>query len=109
MAQVFAIKQNDTSPAIQATCRDANGDPIDLTGASIKFHMKAGNGDLKVDGVASIVAPAVAGVVNYSWVAADTDTVGTFQAEFEVTYTDATIETFPNQNNIRVRVADDIA
>jgi hypothetical protein len=60
-----------------------------------------------VDATAQIVNEAT-GIVQYNWVADDTDTVGSFQAEFEVTYSDGTIETFPNNGYIRVEITDDI-
>jgi len=47
-------------------------------------------------------------LVRYNWIAADTDTIGSYQAEFEVTYADASIETFPNDGYIRVEIIDDI-
>ena len=62
----------------------------------------------KVDASASIVTPA-AGTVQYDWDAADTDTIGSYQAEFEVTYVDGTIETFPNDGYVRVEIIRDIA
>jgi hypothetical protein len=46
--------------------------------------------------------------VRYDWSADDTDTIGSYQAEFEVTYADASIETFPNDGYIRVEIIDDI-
>ncbi len=60
------------------------------------------------DSAATIVSPASGGVVQYAWVAADTDTVGSYQAEFEVEYGDGRIETFPNSGYIRIEVIDDI-
>lgn len=105
----FYIKQNDTSPIIQATLKDASDELIDLTGASVRFHMrKIGNTTAKVDSAAT-VEDALNGVVSYAWQAADTDTIGTFQCEFEVTYIDGGIETFPNSKFITVEITDDIA
>lgn len=105
----FNIKQNDTSPAIVATLQDANGTAIDLTGASVRFHMRAiGSNQTTVDAAATVVTP-LSGIVRYAWDAADTDTVGSYQAEFEVTYADASVETFPNDGHIRVEITDDIA
>lgn len=104
----FYIKQNDTSPAMLATLQDANGNAINLTGASVRFHMRSiGGGNPVVDAAATVVT-AASGIVRYNWVAADTDTVGTYQAEFEVTYADASIETFPNDGYIAVQIIDDI-
>lgn len=105
----FYVKQNDTSPAMLATLQDADGNAVDITGASVRFHMRAiGSNQTTVDDVATIVT-ADSGIVRYDWDAADTDTVGSYQAEFEVTYADASIETFPNDGYIRVEITDDIA
>ena len=93
----FYIKQNDTSPSVQAALTDANNTAINLTAATVQFHMEAVDGTLKVD-AAMTVTDAEGGVVQYDWVTGDTDTAGTYYVEFEVTYTDGTIETFPNNN-----------
>lgn len=105
----FYIKQNDTSPRLQATLKDGSGTAIDLTGASVNFHMRAvGSTTNKVDGSATI-ADEDNGVVFYSWASSDTDTSGSFEAEFEVTYTGGAVETFPNDKYIQVEITDDIA
>jgi hypothetical protein len=105
----FFIKQNDTSPALQATLKDGLGAVVDLTGASIRFHMrKTGDTTAKVDATA-VIENADNGLVYYSWVAADTDTIGSYEAEFEVTFTGGEIETFPNNRFIEVEITDDIA
>lgn len=105
----FNIKQNDTGPAMLATLQDANGNAINLTGASVRFHMRSvGGGNPIVDAAATVVT-AASGIVRYNWAAADTDTIGTYQAEFEVTYADASIESFPNDGYIAVQIVDDIA
>jgi hypothetical protein len=41
--------------------------------------------------------------------AADTDTIGSYEAEFQITFTDGKIETFPNSDFIRITVTDDIS
>ena len=105
----FYVKQNDTSPAMLATLQDASGNAINITGASVRFHMrKIGRTELIVDADVAIVTEE-SGLVRYDWDAADTDTIGSYQAEFEVTYADASIETFPNDGYIRVEITDDIA
>ena len=104
----FYVKQNDTAPSIRATLKDGDDDAIDLTGAEVRFHMRSiGGTSAKVDSAATVVT-AASGIVQYDWVAADTDTVGTYQAEFEVTYSDTRIETFPNNGYIVVEITDDI-
>ncbi len=38
--QKFFIKQNDTRPALRCTLLDADELPVDLTAATIEFHMR---------------------------------------------------------------------
>lgn len=86
---------------------------MDLTGATVRFHMKETSGDvdgspLKVDAAASIVS-AAAGTVKYDWQAEDTDASGWFRAEWEVTFSDGTIRTFPNPGYTNVLITGDLA
>ena len=104
----FYIKQNDTVPSIRATLQHGNGDPGDLINATVRFHMRAiGANNTTVD-AAAVVVSAEAGIVQYNWIADDTDTIGSYQAEFEVTYPDSTVETFPNDGYVRIEIIDDI-
>jgi Rib/alpha/Esp surface antigen-like repeat protein len=104
----FYIKQNDTVPSLRAALENGSGTAVDLTGATCQFHMRSiGATAVTVDAVSQIVDEAT-GIVQYNWIAADTVTVGSYQAEFEVTYPDGTIETFPNNGYIRVEITDDI-
>lgn len=105
----FFIKQNDTSPALKATLKDGLDAAVDLTGASVRFHMRpTGDTTAKVD-AAAVIENADNGIVYYNWNAADTDTIGSYEAEFEVTFTGGEIETFPNNRFIEVEITDDIA
>lgn len=105
----FFIKENDTVPSIRATLQNGSGNAVDLIDASVRFHMRAiSGGSATVDAAATIVN-AANGLVQYNWSAADTAEVGSFQAEFEVTYSDGTVETFPSNGYIRVEIIDDIA
>jgi hypothetical protein len=106
---MFYMKLNNTSPALQVTLKDANGTPVDLTGASVRFHMRAvGATTAKVDAAAALVT-AASGIVKYAWIAGDTDTAGRYEAEFEVTFGDSSVETFPNRGFIPVMVGAVIA
>lgn len=105
----FYVKQNDTSPSMLATLQDAEGNVINLNGATVRFHMRPiSSQTVTVDEAATIVT-ALDGLVRYDWKAADTATIGSYQAEFEVTYADTTVETFPNDGYIRVEIISDIA
>lgn len=104
----FSIKQNDTAPSLRATLLNGSGNEIDLTGATVRFHMRElGKTTTTVNQPATVIN-ASGGIVQYDWVAADTDVIGSYQAEFQVTYSDGTIETFPNDSYIRVEIIDDI-
>lgn len=104
----FFIKRNDTGPSIAGTLERPDGTAVDLTGATIRFHMRVkGSGTAKVDAAATIVS-AAAGSVKYDWQSGDTDTAGFFQAEWEVTYSDGTIETFPNYEFQEIQIFEDI-
>lgn len=92
------IKQGDTAPYLDAICKDKNGTIIDVTGAAVQFHMKLKGADsLTVDAAGSVVDGS-AGHIRYALQSGDTDTAGTYHCEYEVTYSDGRIETFPNDD-----------
>ena len=95
----FRIKQNDTSPSLEATLSDANLVPVNITSATVMQHMKAIGGDVVLDEQMTIT-DAEGGVVQYDWQVGDTATVGTYYVEFEVTYSDGSVETFPNTGSL---------
>lgn len=109
MAEDFYIKQGDTAPALRATLKDPAGTAVDLTGATVKFSLRTASGTVLVNKQSVTIVTAGSGVVEYAWQAGDTDTAGTLLAEFEVTYSDSTVETFPNDSYTRVIVARQIA
>jgi len=105
----FQLKRGDTVPALRRTLLNAIDDPVDLTNADVSFHMRQkGRDDAAVDAAATVVN-ASGGEVEYRWEDGDTDEAGVFLAEFEVTYADGSVETFPNTDNILIRINEDIA
>tara|TARA_R100000654_G_scaffold1381_2_gene5046 strand:+ start:20054 stop:20377 length:324 start_codon:yes stop_codon:yes gene_type:complete len=105
----FNIKQNDTSPQIAATLKDGSGNARDITGASVRFHMRRiGAASASVTSDATILV-ASAGTVKYAWQTGDTSTAGSFQAEFQVTFADGGIETFPNDGSIAIDITPELA
>ncbi len=105
----FRIKQNDTAPSLRANLKQGDNDPIDLSNATVRFHMRAVGSSYAVVDKDAVVANAGSGIVQYNWEQADTATVGEYQAEFEVTYPGGEVETFPNGGFLGVTVTDDIA
>mgnify|MGYP000962755255 FL=1 len=105
----FKIKENDTTPSLRASLLNGSGDPVDLIGTTVRFYMRLmGSNSTTIDASASVISEAN-GIVQYDWVDGDTADVGSYQAEFEVTYSDGNIETFPNANYIGVEIIDDIS
>lgn len=108
MAADFTAMQNDTGPALTATLADSSGTAVNLAGATVRFVMtQRGATTPKVDAAATVLDEA-AGEVSYEWVAADTDTHGTFHGSFEVTFADGSIQTFPNSRYLNIQVLRDL-
>lgn len=92
----FVIKQGDTRPSLRTTLRDANGNAINGSAATVRFHMrKQRSATAVIDAPATWVDQAN-GVVEYAWQTGDTDVAGIFDYDFQVTFSDDTIESFPN-------------
>jgi BppU N-terminal domain len=82
------------SPSLTYTFT-VDGIPFDLTGATVKFKMRAERtSTLKVNTAAVIVSPT-AGTVRYDWAAIDVDTPGDFIGWWEVTLPSAKIQESP--------------
>ena len=82
----FKIKENDTTPSLRASLLNGSGDPVDLLGTTVRFYMRLmGSNSTTIDASASVISEAN-GIVQYDWVDGDTADVGSYQAEFEVTY-----------------------
>jgi hypothetical protein len=107
MADV-TLKRNDTRPLLDFQLRDARG-PVDLTGATVMFQMRAVGGTQAKIERACEVLDAASGKVRYAWQASDTDTAGTWLAEFEVTFSDGAQATFPNDRHLTVQIIEDLA
>lgn len=103
----FRIKQNDTSPSLQATLSDANLVPVDLSGATVVFHMKSVDGTLILS-EGMTVTDSTGGVVQYDWQTGDTSDAGTYYVEFEATYNDGAIETFPNTGSLALVISSEL-
>lgn len=95
------MKRNDTSPALLWRV------PFDINsiGSTVVFSMRSGSNVVVNRG------PALfhdARTLRYDWELADTADIGCFDAEFEVTYSDGSVETFPNKGYITVKIEEDI-
>lgn len=83
------IKKNDLQPYYYATVKDSNDTGVNLTGATIYCTMKnTSTGMVEINrqttGIVIANQTTNPGEFEYHWQAADTDTVGTYQIEFEI-------------------------
>ena len=103
--------QGDTAPPI--TYRFQSDDsPVDLSSVQdIRFIMEdnyeSNIVESDLNGDVSIVDSAL-GKVEYSLSSADTEDSGQFYAEWEVTYSDGTIETFPSDDTIDIHIMEQL-
>ena len=104
----FSIKQNDTRPILELHLT-LNGSPLDLTGAaSVKLLMASTpGGATTVTRPGTITTPA-SGITQFTFQAADTATVGMYNAEVEITWSAGAIETVPNADYISIEIVDDL-
>ena len=103
--EFFYVKQGDTLPLFRTTLKDAAGVGVNVTGSTVKLTLtNVETKAVKITEAAVALIDASNGVVEYTWVTNDTDTAGTFSAEFEVTTGGGAIHTFPNarQNQLLV-------
>lgn len=113
MSDIFLIKRNDTGPVLEVQLKDGNKQPVPIFGATVVFNMGTIDGEVLVDRGAVTIVDQETGVVRYPWVAGDTSEAGTHRGEFEVTFIDGRVETFPksasaSRNFIPIVIPEDI-
>ena len=102
------IKRNDTRPYWPVTLTYSDGSPVVLTGATVRFIARGDSGVVKID-TAAVVTAAADGEVEWRPTAGQTDEAGAFLCEWEVTFDDGTVQTFPTTEYDRLRVIGDLA
>lgn len=103
----FTIKQNDTVPALEAQLLDADGKPVNLDMCGVRFHMRDGYGKKEINRPATIM-DVEQGRIRVDWQVGDTDTTGIFKCEFQITFTDSTILTVPNDGYFLVYIVEEL-
>lgn len=109
----FSIKNGDTAPAYVVDLQeDVDTTPvaIDLTDASsVTLKMRTTGTTGAPDLTAAMdVTTAASGRCTYEWQAGDTATAGTYDVEFEIAWSDGTVETVPNSGYLTIIVTDDL-
>jgi hypothetical protein len=104
----FVIKAHDQLPSIQAALTTATG-AVDLTGATgVSFIMQPLAGGAAKVNAAAVIVNATGGIVRYDWATGDTNTAGSYQAEWQVIWSGNRKQTFPTLGYHTVDVAPDL-
>lgn len=104
----FWIKQGDTSPAITGQVLDGDLRAVDLTDATVQFRAKNRATGVVVINAAGTFDDATTGLVRYQWQTADTAAEVELLAEWQVTFADGAIQTWPTPGFINVHVVGDV-
>ena len=109
----YYIVQNDAEQVMDAWLKNADKTAIDLTDATqVHLHVgKAGGGaaDTIVDAAATVVSPATAGHVRYTWKGTNTIAAGDYDAEFEIRWPGGVIRTVPSKKPFKVVIGAEVA
>lgn len=100
------MTQGDTAPRIRARLTQ-NSVPVNLSGADVVFRMWK-NGAVVVEEDATVES-ASHGLVYYQWEDGDTDSVGTHEASFIVTYSGGLVQTFPGKGHMIVEIQPEVS
>ncbi len=104
----ITIKQDDTQPAMKVRLKDSAGNPVSLTGASVRVAIQHySQPDIKFLRDAYI-QDAITGEVWLVWQSEETRVTGLYRIEFRVTYQDGNRETFPNDGYLMVNILERI-
>lgn len=110
----YTVKRGDTAPVVTDTLEDSTGAAVNLTGATVKFHMATW--DLATVVIAAGTVTAIgggaldaSGGVQYQWQAGDTLLRGVYKAEWQVTFAGGAVETWPNDGYAVVDIPGDVA
>jgi hypothetical protein len=105
----FSIKQNDLQPNVRAQLVFTDSTAPNLTGVPlVTFRMRSRtSGALKIDAPAVVIDPTAA-IVEYAWVAGDTDAIDSYDSEWIVSWPDGDKQTFPSNGFGRIDVTERI-
>jgi hypothetical protein len=109
----YVVKKGDTAPVVSDTLEDSTGAAVNLTGATVHWHMTSWDRQtVVVNGTAAGPGGGAfdaTGYVQYTWQAADTAAAGTYRGEWEVTFAGGAKETWPNDGWAIVYIPQDLA
>ena len=110
MSDTHEMKRNDTAPKLIATLKDAEGQPRNIDGATVNVHVDRSSASAtSIDRAVDAILDAPNGKVQVNFTAQETSVEGSFPMEFEVTFVDGEIETWPTSKNATLKITADLA
>lgn len=107
----YTIKKNDTLPNLVSSLTtgptSGSQSAVNLAGASVVLVMRSTSGGV-ASRLGATITDAPNGTVARIWEPADTATSGTFNGEWEVTFSPNKVQTFPNESYFTITIADDL-
>lgn len=111
----FSIKTGDTGSRIQSILENSGGTAVDILGASVIFKMGPYSGGTLIIAGTAVIDQVGAGTVDgsrgqvhYNWPTGGVVTADWYRAEFEVTFTSGTVQSFPNDGYVTIAVTRDL-
>lgn len=120
LTQGTKLKEEDSAPNLQAELlEESTGGTLtisgstqtenpDLTGATVVFNMVDSDGSLVINRASVTITDAASGEVEYDWSSSDTSTAGDYEGEFEVTFDDGEVVSYPNDKNFGITITEDL-
>ena len=104
----FIIRRGDVRPVLTDALKNPDGTVAVLTGATVRFVMRAQTALApSVNAVATVVS-GPAGTVSYTFTATDSGVAGRFMGEWHVTFADTSTATFPPDGYLEIAVEEDL-
>ncbi len=121
MSERIRLVQGDTRPTVIANLRDADGDPVDLVGSTVRLRFRAAGatsltdtivgtlaaGFERDDGTVTTASPydvaGFGGRVEFAWGAETLAEPGYYEGEIEITFGDDTVQTVFDVVKFKVR------
>lgn len=108
MTYDFYIKAGDTATPMEAYLRHADNSALDLTGAAVRFIMRAEGQLLPKVNAAAVIVDLPTAKVRYTFLPTDTDAPGVYFVNWQVTFAGGTIATVPNTGYLFLQVLPDL-
>ena len=104
----FVLAEDDRDAALNRTLTDEDGNPENLTSASVTFLMEEPDGTevIRDSTNAGLTTDGSDGQIYYSWSDTDTATPGSYRARFIIEKASGRQETWPNHRWLEILITE---